>query len=147
MSPEIGDKALRALAQGNVVGMRLNWTRRAELPEISRYRDLFDRVRELDWHVEIYLEGPRLAMVLPVILDSGVKVVVDHFGSPDPERNVLCPGFQAVLRGLSGGRTWVKLSAPYRLGPADPQVYVEKLLDAGGPERLVWGSDWPLGRT
>jgi predicted TIM-barrel fold metal-dependent hydrolase len=41
------------------------------------------------------------------------------------------------------GNCWVKLSAPYRLGGADPQPYVDALLQAGGPQRLVWASDWP----
>jgi predicted TIM-barrel fold metal-dependent hydrolase len=39
---------------------------------------------------------------------------------------------------------FVKLSAPYRLGGADPKPYVDALLAAGGPAQLVWGSDWPF---
>jgi len=100
-------------------------------------------VRDLDWHVEVYLEGPRLASVLPVIAKSGVKIVVDHFGSPDPDAGVDCDGFKRVLASMADGRTWVKLSAPYRLGGGDAAAYAAALLRAGGAERLVWGSDWP----
>jgi predicted TIM-barrel fold metal-dependent hydrolase len=41
------------------------------------------------------------------------------------------------------GSTWVKLSAPYRLRGASPQPYVDALMEAGGPQRLLWASDWP----
>lgn len=41
------------------------------------------------------------------------------------------------------GRAWVKLSVPYRPGGVDPRRYVDALLDAGGPARLMWDSDFP----
>ncbi len=55
------------------------------------------------------------------------------------------------------GRTWVKLSAGYRLtwlstrdGAPDPRAMqlareaAAKLLQEAGPERLLWGSDAPF---
>jgi predicted TIM-barrel fold metal-dependent hydrolase len=81
--------------------------------------------------------------VLPVLRATGVRVVVDHFGSPDPTLGIRCPGFQAVLAGVRAGDTWVKLSAPYRLRGADPQPYVDALL-AAGRGQLVWATDWPF---
>ena len=42
-------------------------------------------------------------------------------------------------------RTWVKLSASYRLeSPQVAQDCARALLDHAGPERLLWGSDWPF---
>ena len=138
--------SLAAMGGRGAVGIRLNWVRRSTLPDVSApiYRQLFANVRDLGWHVEIYLEGPSLAKILPAIRDSGATVVVDHFGSPDPARGVACAGFQAVLDGVRAADTFVKLSAPYRQGGVDPQPYVDALLDAGGPQRLVWASDWPF---
>ena len=146
VDPGIDRASLAAMGERGAVGIRLNWVRRSILPDVSAgaYRQLFANVRELDWHVEIYLEGPSLAKVLPAIRESGAKVVVDHFGSPDPAQGVACGGFKAVLAGVRGGDTWVKLSAPYRQGGADPRRYVDALLDAGGPQQLVWASDWPF---
>jgi predicted TIM-barrel fold metal-dependent hydrolase len=146
VDPDIDHASLAAMGERGAVGIRLNWIRRSTLPDVSArdYRQLFAKVRELDWHVEIYLEGPLLAKVLPAIRESGAKVVVDHFGSPDPAQGVACAGFEAVLDGVRAGSTWVKLSAPYRLGDADPRRYVDALLDAGGPQQLVWASDWPF---
>jgi predicted TIM-barrel fold metal-dependent hydrolase len=146
VDPGIDRASLAGMGDRGAVGIRLNWVRRSALPDISAagYRQLFANVRDLDWHVEIYLEGPSLANVLPAIRDSGARVVVDHFGSPDPARGVACPGFRKVLEGVRAGDTFVKLSAPYRQGGADPQRYVDALLDAGGPQQLVWASDWPF---
>ena len=146
VDPDIDRAALAAMGHRGAVGIRLNWIRRPTLPDVSAadYRQLFANVRGLDWHVEIYLEGPLLAKILPAIRESGAKVVVDHFGSPDPARGVACAGFMAVLDGVRAGDTWVKLSAPYRQGGADVQRYVDALLDAGGPRQLLWASDWPF---
>ena len=141
----ITDEALAALDAAGVVGLRFNWVRRDVLPDLAAadYRRLFARVAALAWHIEIYLEGAKLATVLPMIRAAGVRVVVDHFGSPDPSRGTRCAGFQAVLEGVRARDTWVKLSAPYRLGGADPQAYVDALL-AAGREQLVWATDWPF---
>ncbi len=70
-------------------------------------------------------------------------------GEPDPARGPDHPGFQAVVRlGREAGAV-VKLSAPYRVSQRpfpheDVTPFVAALLDAFGPERCVWGSDWPF---
>ena len=144
VTPEASRAELESMAARGAVGIRLNWIRREKLPEISAYAKVFELVRQLDWHVELYLEGAKLASVLPRIRDSGAKMVLDHFGSPDPASGLACAGFQEALKGVRAGDTWVKLSAAYRLGGADPKAYAEALLDAGGPAQLVWASDWPF---
>jgi len=146
VAPDIEPETLAEMARAGVVGIRLNWFRRDALPDVEGpdYRRLFENVRAQRWQVEIYLEGHKLAHVLPRLRDAGVRVVVDHFGSPDPTRGVEDDGFREMLKGVRAGDTWVKLSAPYRLGGADPQRYVDALLAAGGPAQLVWASDWPF---
>jgi predicted TIM-barrel fold metal-dependent hydrolase len=136
---------LEAMDRRGVVGIRFNMWRRAELPDLASpaWRRVLEAAAALDWHVEIYVEGPRLPALLAPALASGAKVVVDHFGSPDPQLRLDCPGFRALLDAVSAGRTWVKLSAPYRLAGVSPNAYAQALLRAGGPERLVWASDWP----
>jgi predicted TIM-barrel fold metal-dependent hydrolase len=143
---DIDAERLAAMEKRGARGIRLNWIRREHLPDVASdaYSRLFGLVRDLDWHVEIYLEGPKLPQVLPIVRASGADVVLDHFGAPDPALGLDDPGFAIALEGVRAGDTWVKLSAPYRLGGADPQRYVDALLDAGGPDQLVWASDWPF---
>jgi predicted TIM-barrel fold metal-dependent hydrolase len=146
VAPGVTRDSLQAMAARGVVGVRLNWIRREHIPDVAspEYQRLFALLAELDLHVEIFLEGPKLAAVLPLLRRSGAKIVVDHFAHPDPARGVACKGFQQALAGVRAGDTWVKLSAPYRLGGVDAQRYVDELLDAGGPRQLVWASDWPF---
>jgi predicted TIM-barrel fold metal-dependent hydrolase len=145
VDPAIAEEELAGMQRGGVAGVRLNWTRRASLPDVDspEYAGLFAKVRKLGMHVELFLEDEPTARVLPRLLAHGVDLVIDHFGSPDPEQGTAGSGFAQVLRALASGQACVKLSAPYRLGGADPRRYVDALLDAGGPWRLMWGSDFP----
>jgi predicted TIM-barrel fold metal-dependent hydrolase len=145
VEPAIQDEQLEAMARAGVRGIRLNWIRRPSLPDAAgpAYQKLFGRVRDLGWHVEVYLEGQHLPQVLPALRRSGVHVVLDHFASPEPRLGLQCAGLRLALQAMEAGSTWVKLSAPYRLGGADPAAYVQAFMRAAGPERLMWGSDWP----
>jgi tetratricopeptide (TPR) repeat protein len=104
VAPDIAEEELAAMDRRGIVGIRLNWIRRDTLVDVesAAYRKLFERVRLLAWQVEIYLEGPKLATVLPRIRGQGVKVVVDHFGSPDPARGVACANAYAAETKMDG---------------------------------------------
>src|ERR1700694_759765 len=77
VDPAIDRASLTAMGLRGAVGIRLNWIRRSSLPDVSApdYRHLFANVRDLDWHVEIYLEGPFLATILPAIRESASHAV------------------------------------------------------------------------
>jgi predicted TIM-barrel fold metal-dependent hydrolase len=85
---------------------------------------------------------------MPPLLEAGVPVVVDHFGRPDPRLGIDDPGFRYLLDTAATGRVWVKLSGAYRNGAGNPGEHTalaaaERLRVAFGPQRLLWGSDWP----
>lgn len=147
VDPQISAAELEAMTRGHVTDIRLNLFRKPDhaVPDLRspEWRALFERCAALDWHVEIYGEGPRLADWLPTILETGVNTVVDHFGSPDPAAGMDCTGFRAILSSFASGRLWVKLSAPYRVGPDLARDCARLLLREGGADRLLWGSDWP----
>lgn len=159
VDPDIGNAELKAMQREGFVGIRLQLVRMNELPDFSseRYRPLLKSVRELDWHVHVAIEGPRLAGVLAQLEPSGIKIVLDHFGHPDPLLGVNCPGYQAMLRAIDRGRTWVKLAAGFRLlgteawrthpdGDAGPfsRDMATHLVSHAGTDRLLWGSDAPF---
>src|SRR5690606_27488284 len=106
---------------------------------------LLRRVADLGWHVHLHDDSHRLPEVIGQLEQAGVKLVIDHFGRPDEQHGLDAPGFQSVLRSIERGNTWVKLSAGYRL-PSEELACAcaAELLKTAGPERLVWGSDWPF---
>ena len=150
---------LEQMQADGVVGIRLQLARSEQLPDLDSfdYRLLLRRVRDLDWHVQVAVEGQRLPQVLDPLLAAGVKVVIDHFGHPDPADPLNCQGMAAMLRAVDLGACWVKLSGGFRLpGTAawrdDPhgdldgiaQTVASHLVDRVGPDRLLWGSDAPF---
>lgn len=137
----IGEAELQALHQGGIRGIRLNLVG-LPLPDLAQadWQRLLARVRALDWHVEVHRPAHDLARAAQPVLDAGCRLVVDHFGLPD------AGGVSEwLLRAAAGGRTWVKLSAAYRSWPdaAPAAAAAAALLQAFGPGRLLWGSDWP----
>lgn len=145
VDPTIDEERLSDMQVRGVAGIRFNWTRRASLPDLgsTEYVALLDRLAKLGMHVELFVEDAHAAHIIARLLDHGVAVVIDHFGAPDPLQGINGPGFRQVLRAVASGQAWVKLSAPYRLGGVDPRRYVDALLQAGGPDHLMWGSDFP----
>src|ERR1700730_14456637 len=137
---------LEAMSRNGFVGMRLPFIGLPELPDITtfEYRALFRRLADLGWHVHPHVEGEDLPKILPTLEASGVKIVVDHLGRPDPKSGVNSAGFKALLRSIDTGRTWVKISGGYRLGP-QAREYARELLRAAGPDRAGRGGGGPLG--
>ncbi len=150
---------LERMKEDGIVGVRLQLTRRKALPDVGdeEHQLLLRRLADLDMHVQVVVEGPLWPQVLPKLEASGVKIVIDHFGHPNPDDGINCPGFQTILRAAERGRTWIKLSGAYRLTWApsgqptrDPTTRLlahelaQSLLKNVGPERLVWGSDCPF---
>ena len=143
--PDVDPYVLREMKRDGVVGVRLVWFMQKKLPDLrsAEYAKFLARLADLDLHVELLLGGDRLGPVVADLQRSGVKVVIDHFGFPAPELGLECPGFDAALKALETERTWVKLAAWHRL-ETQGSALTRKLLAAEGPDRLLWGSDWPF---
>jgi predicted TIM-barrel fold metal-dependent hydrolase len=96
-------------------------------------------------HVHVNVEPDRLATVLAPLFDSGVKIVIDHFGWPDASKGLECPGFLAAVAACTSGAAWVKLSGGYRRPNQEiPRAYAQAYIERVGSERLFWGSDAPF---
>lgn len=144
LRPDTDPARLRDLDQAGVVGIRLQLRNVAAPPDLDsfEYRCLFRRIADLGWHVHLHDEGDRIARFIPQVENAGPRLVIDHYGRPETAD---APGFRAVLDAVGRGRTWVKLSAAFRLGAQAPaRTLAQALIDAGGAERLLWGSDWPF---
>lgn len=142
--------SLQEMDQLGVVGIRLNLMGKA-LPDFSdpQWKTLFSHIAELDWHVELHRHVADLPRLIRALMPFGVKIVVDHFGRPDARLGLDQPGFRDLLELALGGQLWMKVSGIYRLEGNDRQNldFVREalplLVQSFGPQRLVWGSDWP----
>ncbi|MGV7212134.1 amidohydrolase family protein [Bradyrhizobium sp. UFLA05-112] len=147
VDPAIPAEELAALDRAGIVGIRLNLVGQP-LPDLTapEWKALLASVKSLGWQVEIQRNASGLATLAPQLLDRGVAVVLDHFALPDPKLGVTDPGFLAALKLGATRNVWVKVSAPYRNGPAGESFAKEAyplLRAAYGLDRLLWGSDWP----
>lgn len=142
--------------------------RAAERKGLVGLRPMIQDQPNPDWMLQPRLAAPLAAMaraglvldalVLPVHLDAlrqlvdrhpDLRFVLDHGAKPpiaageladwaaDIRRLAQAPNLACKLSGL------VTEAAP-RAGVETLRPYVDVLLDAFGPDRLMWGSDWPV---
>ncbi|MEJ8572998.1 amidohydrolase family protein [Microbaculum marinum] len=148
LAPRTDIYQMEQMKADGFVGVRLMWALSDEAPDIDTgdYRMFLRRIADLGWHVHLVEKADRTARAIAAVEASGARLVIDHMAGffDDPE-GVNGEGFKAVLAAVERGNTWVKMSCRFRFAPpetADP--YAEALLRVAGPERLMWGSDWPF---
>jgi predicted TIM-barrel fold metal-dependent hydrolase len=144
-APAVEKVVLDDMHAAGIRGVRLPFIGSERLPDLQSwdYRKFLRRLADLDWHVHVHIEGPRLPAVLPALEQSGVKIVIDHIGRPDPVAGTESEGFRAMLQSVRKGRTWVKLSGAYRLG-ANARACALALYREVDVDRLMWASDCPF---
>jgi D-galactarolactone isomerase len=106
------------------------------------------RVHEFGWHVNLQLDGRTLPEREAVLKRLPGDLVIDHVGKFLEPVPVDHPGMKSLRRLLDGGRTWVKLSAPYEVSRSGPPGYADvgalaKALVTAAPQRMMWASNWP----
>jgi len=148
--PSAGKDELQLMKQNGILGVRFNLTDFDPAGmEKSDAMDLLESVRAMDWFAEIQCSAKEFIRIAPIVRRSGVRVLIDHLGRPDPQLGTYEAGFQAMLALADTGRAVVKLSGafreshrPYPFDDLDP--FVEAVLKAFTPQNCVWGSDWPF---
>jgi predicted TIM-barrel fold metal-dependent hydrolase len=144
------EKELDALALAGVRGIRVNFAHAGPTdPAIARarLRAAFERVKNRDWHVQLYGTLPVMAALKDLVLDAPVPVVFDHFGGAQAALGVNQPGFSDLVNLIQSTRAYVKISAAYRSSSNAPEYrdvapFAQALLEAN-TDRVLWGTDWP----
>lgn len=106
------------------------------------------RVADRGWHVQLLVDVSAGEVPWEAIEALPCEVVVDHMGHWDTGLGLDHPGFQRLLKLVDDGKAWVKLSGAERISreqapPFGDVVPVAQALIEAGPERCLWGSDWP----
>jgi predicted TIM-barrel fold metal-dependent hydrolase len=146
---DVSDAELRRLAAAGVTGVRLNLATfgitdpKAAADAIHSFAPRFV---PLGWHIQVNTNLPVVDGLAPLIGDVKVPVVFDHIANAEAEKGVNQKGFGALVELVKARNTYVKLSAPYNLSKrADwaDVVPLAKALIAAGPDRMLWGTNWP----
>jgi predicted TIM-barrel fold metal-dependent hydrolase len=142
---------LQALKRAGVVGVAWNVTHYG----VDYYRDaepLLGKLVALDMLVDIQVEHDQFVLMMPMLADSGVRLLVDHSGRPTVDAGLAQRGFRALLELGATGRAFVKLSgfSKFSREPApheDTWPFVKALVDAFTLDHCLWASDWPYLRA
>jgi 2-pyrone-4,6-dicarboxylate lactonase len=146
----ISDATLSTLDQAGVRGVRFNFVDVAnattQLP-LEPLEEIAQRIEPLGWHVELLVHVDDYPNLDGLLEHLPVDIVIGHLGYCRPGRSTRDEGFQALLRLMSAGRCWTKLTGPYRVAagklPYSSAADFARALVRQAPDRVLWGSDWP----
>ena len=142
--------------------------RLAERPRLVGLRPMLQDIPDPNWILNSDVRDGLSAMAthglvfdalvresqLPAIVQlaerfPALSIVLDHAGKPivDGPPSMIWRDAMGVL--ADHPNTSVKLSgllteAPVGSGPEILRPYIDRLLEAFGPDRILWGSDWPV---
>jgi predicted TIM-barrel fold metal-dependent hydrolase len=142
---------LRALKRAGVVGVAWNVTHYG----VDYYRDaepLLQKLVALDMFVDVQVEHDQLLHIVPLLTNSGARILIDHCGRPQVAAGLDEAGFRALLDLGATKHAFVKLSGFVKFSrePApheDTWPYVAALVTAFTLDRCLWASDWPYLRA
>lgn len=143
------DEGLASLDHRGVRGVRLNLDNKGGMPvPLDQVPQLADRIVGLGWHLEFLFGGGEIHEMVSLFRSLSVPISIGHFGYMDAAAGVGERSFQELLELVSEGNTWIKLSAPNRLGVGDLPPWNEVVplahaLIETRPDRMLWASDWP----
>lgn len=149
LSPDVADVELDRLHGLGVRGVRVNLeTSGTRDPQLAadQIGPLSRKLARLGWHIQIYAGLSVVAALASQLATLPVKVVIDHFGRAHAAAGPDQPGFGHLLDLVRSGNVYVKLSGARHVSSRPDRSDVAPLaraLIAAGPERLIWGSDWP----
>lgn len=147
LDESVTDTRLEYMHEVGVRGIRLNllFSGGVDFETIER---MATRISPLGWHVQFLLDVSVFSRLSKWLSRLPVPSVIDHMGHLPVAKGVDNPGFQDLLALVREGRTWVKLSAPYRLTAfrlppyTDVDPFAQALIEAN-PDQLLFGTDWP----
>lgn len=140
----------------------------AQNPKLLGLRPMIQDISDDRWMLRETL-GPALgamieadltfdALVLPRHLQTlvafierypNLRIVVDHCAKPEIRNEGFQPWADDMARVAACSNTYCKISGLFTEARADQTAadlkpYVDHVIDSFGPERCLWGSDWPV---
>ena len=144
------DTALDEMGRAGIRGIRINLETAGQTdPAVGgqRLRAAIGRVKDRNWHIQIYTRLSVIAGLTGQVSASPVPIVFDHFGGAQASLGIGQPGFDALVKLVRTGNAYVKISGSYRSSTQGPDYSdaapFARALIAANPQRILWGTDWP----
>jgi len=143
----ISHDELKRMHRIGIRGVRVNQAYDATI-DMDYLLKTAEKIHPLGWHLQLFASLDKFPDFKRRLSGLPVDVVIDHMGHVAVEQGIAGKSFQDLLALLKQGKTWVKLSGPYRLSRQHGVPYshatpfARALVDAN-PERCLWATDWP----
>ncbi|HEY1518886.1 MAG TPA: amidohydrolase family protein [Solirubrobacteraceae bacterium] len=118
---------------------------------LRRVRESLTLLAERGLVFEIPAVFPRHLVHVPRLAEEhpGLKIVIDHLGKPPIASGALEPWWTQLATAATHPNVYAKLSglntvAAEEWSAEDLRPFVDAAADAFGPDRLMFGSDWPV---
>ena len=147
VNTNVTNAELQILHEAGVRGIRFNLAQPGTTA-LEMVRPLAERIAPMGWHIQLNAPADTLLKAKDLWGDLPLQVVFDHLGRVPQPGALNHPGFAMVRELVQQGKAWVKLSGFYNESVVGAPTYADSVQQARiyareGPDRVVWGSDWP----
>ena len=153
LDPSAAERSLDRWANSAIVGVRhlVHRDRNPDLLADPRIDDVLAMLAERNLTFDVCAETEHLLRLVPALADRhpSLTLVIDHLAKPPIAAQGWEPWAHLLADTAKAPNTVVKLSGlNTAAGPAassaDYQRYVDHALGLFGPERTMYGGDWPF---
>ena len=126
----ISDQELTDLDAAGVRGVRYSYVKRlTNPPPPEEMVAMANRIKRLNWHIDLYCEAADLKDLEPHIKAIPIPVVFDHMAVPNIDKGVSDPEFQRYLQLFRDKKDcYAKVTCPERLtGSSKPEDWSKVL--------------------
>lgn len=140
------DKALDALHEGGVRGVRFNFVKHlGGAPNMAVFDRVVDRIKGRGWHVVLHVYGSDVIPLSEMMKSLPLTFVIDHMARVPASEGIAQAPFRELLELARRDNCWVKVCGAERIDfpPYDKAVPIARAIVEVAPERVMWGTDFP----
>lgn len=116
----------------------------------KHYLDAFSYFEQMDLPIDLLVTSNQLDAVCQLLKQISIRAVIDHLAKPEIAKGITEPWKQRITEIAQYPNIYCKISG--MVTEADHQSwrqedftpYVHHIVDVFGPDRIMYGSDWPV---
>lgn len=106
---------------------------------------------DLDFSLDLCIHHTQVAIAIEIARAcQDVRIIIDHLGKPDIRRQTLQPWMNEISMLAALPNVWCKISGAVTeadfatWAPADLRPFLLHAVASFGPDRVLFGGDWPV---